>query len=374
MHPSPPTPSTCRSNSSESRLTPASQNSYASSFAPLIRDNRHDKRLFKRKSKPSQHLEKRKPLLKPKLVQRSPSFYRPKVVADSADSKQPPPIVLIPEKPLELNLPAALSKAPVRTSLRATASLPSHSESHVQLVTSSSLPTVKTPAYVSFKPSPEVSVFEYTPDSPRSSGFPESPANNKGSLNLHLLPTPAPQRPQLRRNIGSGSSVVRRPNCQTPPESEPSTPYDSYFRVGDHYFQTFGPDTIYEKPTASAALSLPKYPGPVAQRSETSMCDPEIERPVSETLVSAKKMRKHTGVFNVFRASASSGSSRGARSSAADTTSTRATPTIEVTAPQLARSRRQESISTEGLNSYFSAPPVPKKSALVTPGSPISTH
>ncbi|TKA70690.1 hypothetical protein B0A55_06998 [Friedmanniomyces simplex] len=61
-----------------------SKSSNASSFAYLLRNNRADTRLLHKKSQPAAHLTKHTPLArKPVMPQRSPSYYKPKVVEDT---------------------------------------------------------------------------------------------------------------------------------------------------------------------------------------------------------------------------------------------------------------------------------------------------
>ena len=126
-HTTPNSPASSASSSSTATHSKSSRKSYASSYAYLLRDHRNDLRLFKKSSRPSQHLRKSPALVKPPPpgLRRSSSYYKPKVVEDNAalivpspskqspvpspGSKPPPPTLSPPRSTIRLGSPGSHS-------------------------------------------------------------------------------------------------------------------------------------------------------------------------------------------------------------------------------------------------------------------------
>ncbi|KAK3071238.1 hypothetical protein LTR53_008989 [Teratosphaeriaceae sp. CCFEE 6253] len=399
-------------SSSQSKTSKTSKTSTASSFAYMLRSNRADTRLLNKRNQPTAHLVQHTPLSrKPPVPQRTPSSYQPKVVEDTlrvrpsasfTHGEPPKPSLTVAEfinaaeaSSLQAMPPPPRSPSPARPRkpLRGMRSYDSQR-------TSDSAPSPL--------PSP--------PGIPPDVGWTERPALQRTSTSRNMskpLPPPPPQlqpgsikRPFLTARGSTKPSAARskhltlplpQPNFEdlhehkqyhdiTPPELEPITP--KHFRHGEHYFRTFGHDTVYMKaftptmipttPTASQQ-SLSPPPSPLPSPAFRTMT-----RVPSDPAVSGPHKRKRSSIFRLFRKTALTDSTYIApRSGIVGTRPPLPpiTPGIQVSPPYEPepRTRRSEQSSSEmSLPPYF-AQPVRNRhySALATPSpltSPMGTR
>ena len=328
-------------------------------------------RLLKKSSRPSQHLRKSRTLGKPPpLTRRSSSYYKPKVVEDSAALLAPTPAKLSPEASPALNTPTPAFSTPT-AAVRKTRSSPSQStsESTQSLIRRSPSPSRRAIVPI-FSPDHDFSLRysqsrRFHTESSSESGSPSgntSPRDIVPNLDRHFgLPSLSPEFVRQRR--------YRR---NTPPEGEPQTPFERADSHGEHYFRVFGADTIYQKvyhpattPSASEQVLYRETPTSLSPRSVSPSPSP---KPSSDTAKAHRKSRKGSSflgrlrypetehhVFHNYRGHGDSPKSP--------------TPDITVSPPQLAKSRRRSSIS-----SYFprrakvqsEATPSPANSGLST--------
>ena len=375
--PSPPTTQASgHSGSSVTTPSTSSRKSNASSFAHMLRDNRADRRLFKKTSKPSQHLQKSPAVSKqPPIPKRSASYYKPKVVEDTATVIPPtagPPMTPIPPISPGPKPPRALSSSPTRTPIRKARSSPSQSESASSLTVPTSPLATKRPPLLQSGPHRGA-----TPPTSPSHHVNVEASSESGSRSRDSSPnrhTASPTSQHAHPRTRPGPMVIKKQPRFTPPEGEPRTPYDTTDRHGDHYFRTFGTDTVYQKePSPPTSPFHPEEPKPVAQ-PETPGSRPQTPRLPSDLLTSSRKSRKRSSILAVFRHADTTdittevhkGGIVGPSSSPANT------PDITVSSPQLAKGRARSTVS-----SYFSESTLTRVSAEATPhsaASGLSTH
>lgn len=182
------------------------------------------------------------------------------------------------------------------------------------------------------------------------------------------------------RSTESSSSVVHKRwyEYNTPPESEPRTPFDSLNRHRDHYFRTFGTDTMYGKEAPPSTVS--PHPGSAPKHIQfvEPSPSPAMQVSPSESSVSVKTTRKHDNVLKLLHSGPVGNSTpESASSHRSDSSSpSRGTPDIKISTPQLANSRRRSNTGSD-LPPYFAQPSQSRASSECTPMSPasaLSTH
>ena len=261
----------------------SSKNSYASSFAYLLSNRRSDNRLFQKRSMPPLHLQDN-PVGRPQRPEatRSPSYYRPKIVEDTLTPvpTASPKILAAPLSPPSLSAtPASVAS----TESQQTAPTPSLASTPKGVKRHSSSPRNE-------KDSPARKVRSQSPLTPSRSQEIDQPKRprpqNSDSMLAQKrttrralridLPAPYPGLHQMSDRSGAGiagftvsahrgstlEAFARAAGPFTPPEIKAFYPQISH---GDHYFRTFGEDTIYDKPGRGPA---PNAQNAWAQRPE----------------------------------------------------------------------------------------------------------
>ena len=361
-------PKTPSSGDSSSPPTDSSSlKSYASSFAHLLHDNRADWRLFKKKSKPSQHLKKRPSVVKqPPLPRRSASFYQPKVVEDTATML--PPTVNVSSRPPP---PASMAATPdpfslVRPPMRKLRSSQSQSDSTSSMVAPPPSHSAKRAGLLRSHQSQDNSSFSPAPGREHSKPPSGSHSRSRESSRNRQLVTTQHQRLQISDTPNPPNRARWPP--ETPAEGEPRTPYDTTERHGDQYFRTFGADTIYQKRPSQTVSPPPQREPPKHVRlAETPVSAPPTQRLPA---VPGTKNRKRSSIYNVFHTSVLTDSAFGAPKSDAANSPPPAlrTPDIKFSPQPLARSRRKSN-SNESLPLYFAQSRHGKTSSEITPSS-----
>ncbi|KAK3719252.1 hypothetical protein LTR37_004471 [Vermiconidia calcicola] len=366
----PKTPDSPESSWSHKSLSISSQNSFAISFAPMLRHSRADLRLFKKRSKPSEHLRKNPAqVIQRPVPTRTASYYKPKIIEDTASIALP---TTTPSSTAAVFNPTP----PAHTSVRKPRLVQSQSDSTIRLSPSSSPPTPRSPQTPRFGHSLDVTLIApsrqarsqaraASPSTSRDS----SPNRRSASANNRHSPSPA-----------SSISSKRRYRHDTPPESEPRTPSTS--RPRNHYFRTFGSDTMYQE-EASTYDSAPLPEGRKASRSSESPVPQAVAaRHSSDHASSSKKKRKRSSILEMFRHDPLTESAVEAYASGGvtklsspiltpDSLRTPRTPDIKISTPQLAKSR-----SRSIAGSYFNDSRQVRTSSEHTPGpavTPLST-
>lgn len=331
-HDTPPkTPAS--TSSSDTPNTTSSSSSFASSFAYLLRDNRSDKRLLKRKSKPSQHLT-RQPSRPSVEMKRSPSYYKPRVVEDSAIKGQPtrttpllsaPSFIAAtsnytaePNDPKPPSTPSTKrSMSPIRPLQMLSQSQPS-TKSDFPSALKRAMTMPKRPALA--KLSPALPTVTTSSPSLKTSGAlqvrfktPSIPAAHSMSSALrHNLEDKT--RPSKKTHKQDGASMKAHYHDMTPPESEPGIPGHILFHHGDRYFKTFVDEPVPVKESAGASTrdrsnrSTPSTSpggaysrlGPARESPTKIPSDPPWSSPVSK--------RERSSIFKSFRKSAATDS------------------------------------------------------------------
>lgn len=409
--------------------TVASNASVASSFAYQMRHNLPDLRLFKQKSKPSQHTIQKPSILKVTGdIKRSPTFFKPKVVADTA--------VLVAGKNLSTLPPATLSQTthtlpeilredsfvkgplcrvqtlslPARTSGNKTLQLPPVAKETWQDAGRRRLSTAArdfAPPRPSALPDPVTRQLRF--ENPVTTGWRNEEFSVAEQPPLAgILRKLSAEKP--RKSSFAAQHLHHRHkktyHAVTPPEEEPSaTP----LHHGDSYFQTF--QTFPEGSVPSKEFVPIRTPEPqerwkkgdvfVRRRPESEPMPLKNTKPStpvthikssSETAaVAIPKRRRQSGMFGFFRKNASNDENleaeqeeytnhrayRASLSTAADTPST---PGILLSHSQEADSKRRMSsvVPEMQTQSYFNRPRIrrlPSDNTLSPTGlvTPLST-
>ncbi|KAK4888476.1 hypothetical protein LTR27_012641 [Elasticomyces elasticus] len=381
------------SRSKASKTSATSKLSNASSVAYFLR-NRSDMRLFHKKSMPIAHTKKR-PRKPTRLTMplRSPSYYKPKVVSDTLESSEHPATPLTASEFIKVAGPSTLTlQAPSpRFDPPAITTKPIqqvHSSAHTHSSPSTPLPLHATPPQIQ-------------PLSKRTTWGGKQVNTNETSLSssrpstLRFMPT---KRPALEARESSKPSTVRPKHISlpgpvsvatealperkhyhniTPPEADPTSPFQAPLRHGDHYFRTFGNDTVYMK--SFTPTMIPTTPQKQSSGSSTPLAlPPSARRDPSENNTSDQRKRKRSSIFNMFRRTAvNDGVIKGPRSDKKGTRRPQSppTPSISISPPfESVKRRRSELTSSEmSLPPYFARPARSPSSSLATPSpSPIS--
>ncbi|KAK4967900.1 hypothetical protein LTR42_010228 [Elasticomyces elasticus] len=379
------------SRSKASRNSTTSKISNASSVAYFLR-NRSDMRLFHKKSMPIAHTKKRtrKPT-RLTMPLRSPSYYKPKVVSDTLESSEHPatpltasefikvagPSTLTLQAPSPRSDPPAITTNPIRQV---------RSSDHTHSSPSTPLPLPLTPPQI--QPlskrttwgGKQVNTNETSLPSSRPTTLRFKPAK-RPALEERGPSKPSTIRPKhisLPGPVSVAAEALPEPKHYhnvTPPEADPTSPFRAPLRHGDHYFRTFGNNTVYMK--SFTPTMIPSTPQKQSSGSSTPLAlPPSARRDPSENNTSDQRKRKRSSVFNMFRRTAvNDGVIKGPRS---DKTGTRRpqsppTPSISISPPtEYAKRRRSELTSSEmSLPPYFAQPARSPSSSLATP-SPIS--
>ncbi|KAK0940315.1 hypothetical protein LTR29_008054 [Friedmanniomyces endolithicus] len=378
-----------------SETSSESKSSDASSFAYILRNNRADTRLLHKKSRPAAYLTKRTPLAgRPFVPQRSLSYYKPKVVEDT----------LLPG----VSARTVLQQQQQQTaSLTATEFIKAAKDSTTVLTFTRSVSPARKPQALRSVPSSgslhrsEASTpSRLTPleSSNKLPGLTKQPTMKDSLKPLSLPPmfrTNAVKRPDLgTRESTRSSKLKRRPqhlslpmptirkveafpeqiyfHKVTPPEAEPRTPGVSHFQRGDHYFRTFGNNTVYMK--AFTPTMIPSESGQPSPASMTPLPKPIAflpKRRPSDSIASRQWKRKRSSVFRFNRKTAVTDSDyqppKGGHLSAR---STRLAPAIAVSPPFESTGKRRRSLQTSSessLPTYFAQPIRSHRSPVTTP-------
>ena len=206
------------SSSSSSSYNPTqSAPSRASSFARFLRHNGPDMRLHKKKSQPPEHAKKREkpPQSQTSSIRRSPSFYKPKVIEDSALSLR---TSAMPASPSQSS-PLPASPAPASPTDYSPPPQPPGPGS--ALPASTWVPVVSPGGFIKFQKQPIADVVMTVQRQSHS----QSPARSLEKAWMRaspkdvapVSPTPAPAVP-LRRHIDSSTSVPA-PSASSPSPS-----------------------------------------------------------------------------------------------------------------------------------------------------------
>ena len=351
--------------------SPASQKSHASSFAYLAHDNRGDKRLFKKRSKPLEHLQKL-PSLSNKSVElkHSASYYKPKVVEDSAESRQPATAGLDVPVATGSKSPAAQAQSTAQIPIRKPRFESLQSEPSTTIPLPPPTPTENNAGDLWAPMSPGPKSTRLAPRHLHFETFPESRSRSRDSS-------------QSRRHRQAGlasidpsatsTSVDKWSNhLMTPLESEPTDPFDSMDNHGEHYFRTFGTDTIYQKTSPSPSPTRPK-PTEDIQPTRTSP-RPVATKMHSEASSLSLRSLKGSGIFNVSRTRSPAEIAFDLpNSSIVERSPTPSTPGIKVAPSHSPISRRKSHNTSDFLGSYFPSRRTQKKSSEALPGSEAST-
>ncbi|KAK3672066.1 hypothetical protein LTR78_008036 [Recurvomyces mirabilis] len=368
----PKTPSP--SSSAKTNRTADSSTSNASSFAFLVSNTRSDTRLFKPRSQPLAHLKKQTPLeRRPVEKRRGSSYYKPKVVEDSAVIK-----VTIPHN---LRGSMSLSMADfIKAGKIGQSKPPDHmplSRFHDGSVRhSSSMHSSRASRSVS--PVPR---FPNTQVAPRKSLLLRV-STSKGFIQAPSLARKSdPARPQRERSRSrephdstkrqplspptSLPSVVDRPHaqehhhCVTPPEADPGSPAHHRFVHGDHYFRTFGNDTMNTK-EAIPSLVPPEKPSPASNQSAKIAW--RIPGGRNKSIGSKPEQRKRSSVFKLRRKTAILEGDRelpGTGVTSVRPALEKDTPGISLTTPADAELQRRHLVTSSSehtLPNYFAQP------------------
>ncbi|KAK0284889.1 hypothetical protein LTR35_000224 [Friedmanniomyces endolithicus] len=381
-----------------------SKSSDASSFAYILRNNRADTRLLHKKSQPAAYLNKRTPLAgRPFIPQRSLSYYKPKVVEDT----------LLPD----VSAPTALQQQQQQTaSLTATEFIQAAKDSTTKTTVQRSVSPARrlqaprsVPSSESLHRSEASTPSRLTPleSSNKPPGLTRQPTMKDSLKPLSLPPifrTNAVKRPNLGTTESTRSSKLnRRPqhlslpmptirkvealpeqihfHKVTPPEAEPRTPGVSHFQRGDHYFRTFGNNTVYMK--TFTPTMIPSESGQPSPASITPLPKPvgflPMRRP-GDSIASGQWKRKRSSVFRFNRKTAVTDSNyQPPKSGHLSARSTRLAPAIAVSPPfeSTGKCRRSLRTSSESsLPTYFAQPIRSHRSPVTTPSlfaSPMGT-
>ncbi|KAK0851512.1 hypothetical protein LTR03_004024 [Friedmanniomyces endolithicus] len=380
-----------------------SKSSDASSFAYILRNNRADTRLLHKKSQPAAFLTKRTPLARrPYIPQRSLSYYKPKVVEDTlipdvivpmAYEQQHQQIASLTATEFIKAVKESTTKSPVQRSVsparssRAVRSVPSSESLHRSESSTTSRLTPpgssnKRPGLTrqhtmsnAFKPLPLPPMPRLVIKRPKSNTKRSTNSTKTKARPKHLsLPMPTIRKVEALPEQTHLHKV-------TPPEAEPRTPGASPFQRGDHYFRTFGNNTVHMKsftPTMIPTESRQHSPASFTPRPESVALLPM--RRLSDSVVLGQHKRKRRSVFRFNRKTAVSESKyQNPRSGHLDARSIPLTPAIAVSAPYESTTKRRRSLQTSSetsLPTYFAQPIRSRRSPATTPSllaSPMGT-
>lgn len=297
----------------------SSKDSYASSFAYLLRNRRSDKRLFHKRSQPPQHQHERSssPTPRAAVAARSPSYYRAKIVEDTLTPLQYVPPPFSPASPLPAS-PAAPTQWSSPQYTMTTPHQPSRS------------PSVRTRQRSSSSNSPDRRVRSHSPirsNPPQRPDLHQRPIARVSESTLGqtkpavarrefriAMPTPYPglqekdeksinepsMNPTIAAHRSSNSQVFAGAEGPlfTPMEINPLSPKIAH---GDHYFRTFGEDTVYEKPKIDALpVSRSSHAAAGVERRQ-SVQHTQADRRPSDHPVGPHEERKHRNLLLALR-------------------------------------------------------------------------
>lgn len=295
------TPQSAGSSASEPTQSFLSDRSDASSFAYRLRNNRADHRLFHKKNRPLAHRHKHPaPLKRPPSV-RSASFYKPKVVEDSAVKAQHVvPKATGPSPPK--SPPTAPSTQSSRTVLRQDRSSQSQSQSHSGSSREMSLspPPAEGRGHRARSPPAHINI----PAPVRHARFDTSPGPQPHDRDTtphvpSVALSPRASAPAINPKI----TPQRRHRRPTPPNADPQTPFDRLPGHGEHYFRMFGPDTIYEKPIPETFASDKLQRVHTQKLPEVEHAPPAVETSAVHTGSHVKRHALRHSVFQMFHGS-----------------------------------------------------------------------
>lgn len=247
----------------------SSKDSYASSFAYLLRGRRSDTRLLHKSSQPPQHQEKRPspPPSKRANAARTSSYYRPKIVEDTLTtlaSMSPGLPTTSPRSPIPTASPVSVPSTMSQNSAStigfpfSPTGQPRHSNEEHFRQGHSPARRVRSHSPVA---SPDTSSALVKRPKLRRSDSPlidKRPPPDHKKLRIDLPPALADRdkTTKSREEDGPDASNFARNRSTSEAfgkQEGPFTPFEikGYFpRIGhgEHYFRTFGEETVYEKP------------------------------------------------------------------------------------------------------------------------------
>ena len=342
----PSTPSTSPDTPRDTPQSQASSISRGSSFNFLLRDRqKSDKRLFRKRSKPIQHQGRApQPKASETNVQHPPSFYKPKIVQDSSDA----PLRSSPSLPPRQGSPP-LSSPPLAPPVMSPSSMPA----------SSSLTALK------FKLNSRAPAgFSKSPRFQRS----DSALLRKGSTSTHhglrieipLIPGQTSRRVEEPKRDPAPSTPWFKDSSEASfPKHTPSTPLEIFptsrsIPHGEHYFRTFGEDTVYVKRASSPGATAGLLTEPDTTTSQIETPRTALGHPSNEPGLQSKKMPARSSIFHALhRGPLSDSSLEALRHSLTDASpSPLGAARPRVSRPQLANSRHKRSISGSAISSF----------------------
>lgn len=175
----------------------------------------------------------------------SASFYKPNIVEDTMADLAPTMSVTARSPSPDPAPPMSTPLSAARPPLRRLRSSQSQSDSTYVANVLTTPATATRPALRRTPPNPAnvtLSRISYRASNGTSSG---SQSRSDDSVQDRRNARHDSRRPRSQaERMSSAESVYR---FDMPPESEPLAPYDTSDRHGDHYFRTFGTDTVYQK-------------------------------------------------------------------------------------------------------------------------------
>lgn len=247
---------------STDNTTGSSKGSRESGFAYFLRNRRLDKRLLQKRSQPPQHRQKRRFLSPPAPAEtaRSPSYFRPKIVEDTLSPllsvSSPPPSSSHPSSPSSVQHPGPVLHYHVSTSHLPLSYPATPGEDPASPATRKVKSHSPIRTSIAKRPGLHASPRLQASASTLRSGIPvgagrelrvDLPPSHSGLDKPRLHSTD----PMIISHRGSISEVfANAAGPFTPIEISTLSPRIAH---GDHYFRTFGEDTMYIKHTADVA-------------------------------------------------------------------------------------------------------------------------
>ncbi|KAK5725027.1 hypothetical protein LTR17_013318 [Elasticomyces elasticus] len=387
------------SRSKASKTSTTSKISNASSVAYFLR-NRSDMRLFHKKSMPIAHTKKRPP--KPTRVTmplRSPSYYKPRVILDTLESKTAPPadpaeqratpltasefIKVAGPSTLKLQAPSPRSDPPAITKPIRQMRSSDHahsSDSTLHLTPPQIHPLTKRATWTG----KQITTDGTTAPTSRPAMLRFS-STKRPALEARGSTKPSTMRP---KHISLPGPVLvtaealpegKHYHDITPPEADPKSPFRAPLRHGDHYFRTFGNNTVYMKSFTPTMITTTPQKQQSSGSTTPLALPPSAEHMPSDHNTADQRKRKRSSIFNVFRRTAvNDGVIEGPRSNKAGVWPPQSPPTplISISPPfESVKRRRSELTSSEmSLPPYFARPARSPSSSLATlsPVSPMT--
>ncbi|KAM3419507.1 hypothetical protein BST61_g2850 [Cercospora zeina] len=260
----PPTPRSQHSHQSSSTISSiTSRESYASSYAYVFRRSKPDLRLFRKRSKPPQHLKPR-PLVATKQAQVNapPRTPGPKVVEDSGFVESTTKHIFPPpeQRPIALTLPELLKAEPPPKPLRKVQTFRLKSlkvegrQSAHMLKSAASRPALSrgiSPQSLDLAATPPSTGLRMLRFEEAHEDGPVQRAPRDSRIYERRSRPGVGTRPSQHSGRNSSSKNIKGTKKHyhdvTFPQEEQDVVNESMFRQGDSYFQTWDPETMFCK-------------------------------------------------------------------------------------------------------------------------------